>query len=79
MTSLENASMTGREIIKMDRPATGWTSDQMSNEAKNEAKLPTEEEWQPSKHEKAIIYTIAFLNLIVSLDATIIVTALAVW
>ncbi|OTB17639.1 hypothetical protein K445DRAFT_309813 [Daldinia sp. EC12] len=56
MISLENASVTDQETIKMDRPAT---------------------EWQPSKHEKAIIYTIAFLNLIVSLDATIIVTALA--
>ncbi|GAW21084.1 hypothetical protein ANO14919_105970 [Xylariales sp. No.14919] len=38
----------------------------------NEAK----EEWQPSKHEKAIIYTLAILNLIVSLDATVIVTSL---
>ncbi|KAI1361156.1 major facilitator superfamily transporter [Xylaria arbuscula] len=34
------------------------------------------EEWQPSGHEKAIIYTLAFLNLIVSLDATVIVTSL---
>ncbi|KAI0424247.1 major facilitator superfamily transporter [Xylaria sp. FL1042] len=33
-------------------------------------------EWKPSKHEKAIIFTLAFLNLIVSLDATIIVTSL---
>ncbi|KAI1170590.1 major facilitator superfamily transporter [Nemania sp. FL0916] len=33
-------------------------------------------EWQPSGHEKAIIYTLAFLNLIVSLDATVIVTSL---
>ncbi|KAI1396448.1 major facilitator superfamily transporter [Hypoxylon fuscum] len=34
------------------------------------------EDWEPSKHEKAIIYTLAILNLIVSLDATIIVTSL---
>ncbi|KAI1084992.1 MFS general substrate transporter [Whalleya microplaca] len=34
------------------------------------------EDWQPSKHEKAIIYTLALLNLIVSLDATILVTSL---
>ncbi|KAH9904531.1 MFS general substrate transporter [Xylariomycetidae sp. FL2044] len=33
--------------------------------------------WLPSKHEKAIIYTLAILNLIVSLDATVIVTSLA--
>ncbi|KAI0803757.1 major facilitator superfamily transporter [Xylaria sp. FL0064] len=33
-------------------------------------------EWKPSKHEKAIIFTLAFLNLIVSLDATIVVTSL---
>lgn len=36
------------------------------------------EDWEPSKHEKAIIYTLAILNLIVSLDATIIVTSLTV-
>lgn len=36
-----------------------------------------ETEWQPSKHEKAVIYTLALINLIVSLDATIIVTSLA--
>jgi hypothetical protein len=36
------------------------------------------EEWQPTGHEKAIIYTLAFLNLIVSLDATVIVTSLPV-
>ncbi|OTB05049.1 hypothetical protein M426DRAFT_142683 [Hypoxylon sp. CI-4A] len=42
-----------------------------------ETQAPVEEEWQPSKHEKAIIYTISLLNLIVSLDATIIVTSLA--
>ncbi|KAI0172822.1 major facilitator superfamily domain-containing protein [Hypoxylon sp. FL1284] len=43
--------------------------------ANEEAGAPAPE-WQPSKHEKAIIYTLAFLNLIVALDATIIVTAL---
>lgn len=37
-----------------------------------------ETEWQPSKHEKAVIYTLAVINLIVALDATIIVTSLAV-
>ncbi|KAI0023349.1 major facilitator superfamily transporter [Xylariomycetidae sp. FL0641] len=42
-----------------------------------EAQAPADTEWVPSKHEKAIVYTLAFLNLIVSLDATIIVTSLA--
>jgi hypothetical protein len=35
-------------------------------------------DWQPSRHQKAIIYTIGVLNLIVALDASIIVTSLAV-
>ncbi|RYP80038.1 hypothetical protein DL770_006397 [Monosporascus sp. CRB-9-2] len=42
----------------------------------NETQKPVDEDWIPTKHEKAIIYTLAFLNLIVSLDATIIVTSL---
>ena len=42
------------------------------------AESAPEQEWAPSKHEKAIIYTLAFLNLLVSLDATIIVTSLTV-
>ncbi|OTA60806.1 major facilitator superfamily transporter [Hypoxylon sp. EC38] len=41
-----------------------------------EAQETVVEEWLPSKHEKAIIYTLALLNLVVSLDATIIVTSL---
>ncbi|KAI1378051.1 major facilitator superfamily transporter [Hypoxylon crocopeplum] len=49
------------------------TSDGMADEVN----VSLEEDWQPSKHEKAIIYTLALLNLIVSLDATIIVTSLA--
>lgn len=35
-------------------------------------------DWVPSRHQKAIIYTIGVLNLIVALDASIIVTSLAV-
>ncbi|KAI0096133.1 major facilitator superfamily transporter [Nemania sp. FL0031] len=35
------------------------------------------EDWQPTPHEKAIMYTLAAVNLIVALDATIIVTSLA--
>ncbi|KAI1260528.1 major facilitator superfamily transporter [Xylariaceae sp. FL1019] len=34
------------------------------------------QEWQPSKHEKAIFYTLSLLNLVVALDATVIVTSL---
>lgn len=49
-------------------------SDTLANKATDVA----ETEWQPSKHEKAVIYTLAIINLIVSLDATIIVTSLAV-
>ncbi|KAI1084983.1 major facilitator superfamily transporter [Whalleya microplaca] len=42
----------------------------------DEAQMPSVEEWQPSKHEKAIIYTLAVISLIVALDASIIVTPL---
>ncbi|KAI1326474.1 major facilitator superfamily transporter [Xylariaceae sp. FL0255] len=34
-------------------------------------------EWQPSKHEKSIFYMLSLLNLVVALDATVIVTALS--
>jgi hypothetical protein len=44
----------------------------------DESEKPIDDNWQPSKHEKAIIYTLALLNLIVSLDATIVVTSLPV-
>lgn len=35
-------------------------------------------DWKPSKHEKAVIYTLAITNLIVALDATIVITPLSV-
>ncbi|KAI0849398.1 major facilitator superfamily transporter [Daldinia vernicosa] len=73
MNSSENASTSDREVVAKDNSTTDWPSDKATGEAQE----LVVEEWQPSKHEKAIIYTIAFLNLIVSLDATIIVTALA--
>ena len=49
-----------------------------SEETASKTPEMSEETWMPSKHEKAIIYTLALLNLIISLDATIIVTALPV-
>ncbi|KAI1814155.1 major facilitator superfamily transporter [Poronia punctata] len=36
-----------------------------------------EVEWQPSRHEKLIIYTLAVTSLVVALDATIIITPLS--
>ncbi|KAI0122356.1 major facilitator superfamily transporter [Daldinia grandis] len=68
-----NAPPLDREIAAEGySAATAWPSGKMASEAQK----PVEEEWKPSKHEKAIIYTLAFLNLIVSLDATIIITSL---
>ncbi|KAI0432448.1 major facilitator superfamily transporter [Xylaria sp. FL1042] len=43
----------------------------------DEAQRPPEVEWKPSKHEKAIIYTLAISSLIVALDATIVITPLS--
>ncbi|KAI0465743.1 major facilitator superfamily transporter [Xylaria cf. heliscus] len=42
-----------------------------------EAQHPPEEKWEPSMHEKAVIYTLAITNLIVALDATIVITPLS--
>lgn len=44
----------------------------------DESQLTGTGTWEPSRHQKAIIYTIGVLNLIVALDASIIVTSLAV-
>ncbi|KAK7937184.1 major facilitator superfamily transporter [Apiospora aurea] len=43
----------------------------------DESQLAPATDWEPSRHQKAIIYTIGVLNLIVALDASIIVTSLA--
>ncbi|KAI8963599.1 major facilitator superfamily transporter [Daldinia sp. FL1419] len=75
MSSFENASISDREAIVKSPPATDRPSDKTVDEI--EAQELAEEQWQPSRHEKAIIFTTAFLNLIVSLDATIIVTSLS--
>lgn len=54
------------------------SDNQSSSMVADESQLTVEEEWQPSKHEKAIIYTLAMISLIVALDATIIITPLNV-
>ncbi|TGJ84601.1 hypothetical protein E0Z10_g4160 [Xylaria hypoxylon] len=43
----------------------------------DEAQRPPEVQWKPSRHEKVIIYTLALTNLIVALDATIVITPLS--
>ncbi|KAF2968178.1 hypothetical protein GQX73_g5380 [Xylaria multiplex] len=43
----------------------------------DEAQRPVEVHWKPSRHEKAIIYTLAITSLIVALDATIVITPLS--
>ncbi|KAI1504750.1 major facilitator superfamily transporter [Biscogniauxia marginata] len=42
----------------------------------DEAQILKDEEWRPSAHEKAIIYTLATISMIVAMDASIIVTTL---
>ncbi len=46
--------------------------------AADEAQRPPEDDWKPSRHQKAIIYTLAITSLIVALDATIVITPLSV-
>ncbi|GAP85143.1 putative major facilitator superfamily transporter [Rosellinia necatrix] len=43
----------------------------------NEAQRLPEADWAPSRHEKAVIYTLAITSLIVALDATIVITPLS--
>ena len=53
------------------------TTDQQSDRVVvDEAQQPLCEDWKPSNHEKAIIYTLAIISLLVALDASIIVTSL---
>lgn len=73
--SAADTSLSGDGMAPGDPPSSDRS---FSDAVANETQASREEEWVPSKHEKAIIYTLAFLNLIVSLDATIIVTSLAV-
>ncbi|KAI8631464.1 major facilitator superfamily transporter [Xylariaceae sp. FL1651] len=43
----------------------------------DEVQQPAAVEWQPSTHEKAIIYTLAITSLVVALDASIIITSIS--
>ncbi|KAI1077036.1 major facilitator superfamily transporter [Whalleya microplaca] len=52
------------------------TSEQQNDTVADEAQQLPCEEWQPSHHERAIIYTLAIISLLVALDASIIVTSL---
>ncbi|KAJ8122786.1 hypothetical protein ONZ43_g1105 [Nemania bipapillata] len=60
----------------INKDAPGFT-DSTRDASGQDVQATTSEEWQPSGHEKAIMYTLSALNLIVSLDATVIVTSLA--
>ncbi|KAI0469910.1 major facilitator superfamily transporter [Xylariaceae sp. FL0804] len=51
-------------------------ADEAQRKADAEAQREPDADWKPTRHERAIIYTLAILGLIVALDATIIVTAL---
>lgn len=53
-------------------------SNTVATGAVDEAQRPPVAEWEPSNHEKAVIYTLAITSLIVALDATIVITPLSV-
>ncbi|KAI1479678.1 major facilitator superfamily transporter [Daldinia eschscholtzii] len=72
MAISDNTSLSERDAVLKHPSASVWPSVEIASDGEG----PAEEEWKPSKHEKAIIYVLAFLNLIVSLDASIIVTSL---
>ena len=55
----------------MEAPVPPGTSD-------GEAQRPPEQEWQPTGHEKAIIYTLAMTSFIVALDAPLVIPPLSV-
>ncbi|KAI0481934.1 MFS general substrate transporter [Xylariaceae sp. FL0804] len=61
------------ESLASHRPGTGHVT---LGEMEMQEEPPTALDWTPTKHERAIIYTLGALNLIVALDATVIVTSL---
>lgn len=67
--------MTQSEPPDARAPSPSQPSSSNMTDELQTAQLAT---WEPSRHQKAIIYTIGVLNLIVALDASIIVTSLAV-
>ncbi|KAI1822460.1 major facilitator superfamily transporter [Xylaria intraflava] len=52
-------------------------TEKVETPADSEAQRPLDADWRPSRHEKAIIYTLAIISLIVALDATIVITPLS--
>lgn len=69
-----SATMDDIEITSLPRNSEAPVADRPEDDVSGAVAV----EWQPSGHEKAVIYTLAVINLLVSLDATIIVTALGV-
>ncbi|KAI6082641.1 major facilitator superfamily transporter [Hypoxylon rubiginosum] len=67
-----SATMDDIEITSLPRNSEAPVADRPEDDVSGAVAV----EWQPSGHEKAVIYTLAVINLLVSLDATIIVTAL---
>jgi hypothetical protein len=44
----------------------------------DEAQKPAPQEWKPSFHQVVILISLAIISLMISLDATIIITSLSV-
>ncbi|KAI1277908.1 major facilitator superfamily transporter [Xylaria sp. FL0933] len=76
-TETSNSSMTDSDRSSNSNekhPKSGAVAnDAIADEAQNAQEV----EWKPSRHEKAIIYTLAISSLIVALDATIVITPLS--
>ncbi|KAI0023350.1 major facilitator superfamily transporter [Xylariomycetidae sp. FL0641] len=68
----------GHELVSLELRHPSRQRSQSSKESDEAQQHPVVPEWQPTGHEKAIIYTLAMINLIVALDATILVTPLNV-
>jgi len=50
----------------------------MDVEAMGDEKASSQKEWKPTKKEMVIMITLAFISMMVALDATILVTVLPV-
>ncbi|KAI5918149.1 major facilitator superfamily transporter [Camillea tinctor] len=71
------ASFTSLSIHEGPAPSAPKPSHELSiTTLVDEPPKEKDEEWKPSTHEKAIIYTLAIISMIVALDASIIVTTL---
>jgi len=74
--SLEDAQKPEEPQIAETGSGAGAGASEAGDDEESRSVLETE--WQPSNHEKAIIYTLAITSLVVALDATIIITPLSV-